>query len=158
MRIDYLSNHPGHAATLAAWHHAEWKDLYSDWSLETATAELNDHATRQTLPTSLVLLDGDKLLGSVSVVLEDAPDLQKYGSPWLASLFVTDDARGMGLGSALAEAAVELAALNDVPTLFLFTPEHEDFYAGLGWETVAEATLREIPVSVMSIVPVRHAG
>jgi len=58
-----------------------------------------------------VLLDGDELLGSVSVVMEDAPELQSYGSPWLASLFVVEDARGQGLGQALVEAAVELAAL-----------------------------------------------
>ncbi len=157
MRIDYIKNHPGHAATLAAWHHAEWSGLFADWSLKAATDELADHATRETLPTTLVLLDGDTLLGSVSVVNEDAPELQSHGGPWLASLYVAEDARGMGLGSALAEAGVELAALNDVPKLFLFTPEHEDFYAGLGWEKTADASLRDQPVTVMSIVPVRHA-
>ncbi len=158
MRIDYLENHPGHAATLAGWHHAEWKDLYADWTLSVATAELRDHATRKTLPTTLVLLDGEELLGSVSVVMEDAPELQSHGSPWLASLYVVENARGQGLGQALVEAAVELAALNDVPKLHLFTPEHEAFYADLGWEAIADADLRGTPVTVMAIAPVRHAG
>lgn len=157
MRIDYLENHPGHAATLAGWHHAEWRDLYADWTLAVATAELQDHATRKSLPTTLVLLDGDELLGSVSVVMEDAPQLQAHGSPWLASLYVVEDARGQGLGQALVEAAVELAALNDVPKLHLFTPEHAEFYRDLGWETLAEADLRGTPVTVMAITPVRHA-
>lgn len=157
MRIDYIKNHPGHAATLAAWHHAQWSHLFADWSLADAAAELADHATRESLPTTLVLLDDDQLLGSVSVVMADAPELQSHGGPWLASLYVDEQSRGMGLGSALAEAGVELAALNDVPKLFLFTPEHEEFYAGLGWEKAADGKVRDHDVSVMSIVPVRHA-
>jgi len=158
MRIDYLENHPGHAAQLAAWHHAEWAGLYSDWTLKAATAELQDHATRRTLPTSLVLLDGDELPGSVSVGMAVAPEFQAHGTPWLASLFVVEDARGQGLGQALVEAAVELAALNDVAKLHLFTPEHEEFYEDLGWESIADADLRGTPVKVMAIVPRRHAG
>lgn len=153
MRLDYLSNHPGRVPALAAWHHAQWGHLYRGWTLEVATAELQDHATRRTLPTTLVLLDGDTLLGSVSVVHEDAAELKDRGSPWLASLYVDEDARGQGLGQALVEAAVELAALNGVERLFLFTPEHAAFYEQLGWEAVESTQLNGTAVTVMAIVP-----
>ncbi|HMB55698.1 MAG TPA: GNAT family N-acetyltransferase [Arenimonas sp.] len=158
MRIDYLENHRDKIATLAAWHHGEWQHLYSDWTLKIATAELADHATRRSLPTTLVLLDGDTLLGSVSVVHEDAAELRDRGGPWLASLYVDPEARGQGLGQALVEAAAHLAALNDVPRLLLFTPGHEDFYTQLGWQTIEQAQLNGHAVAIMSLVPVLAAA
>ncbi len=121
MRIEFLDSHPERVATLAAWHHAEWGHLYDDWTLDAATTELIDHATRRTLPTTLVLLDDETLLGSVSLVLEDAPALRDRGAPWLASLYVVPEARGYGLGAKLVRAAVELAGKNAAEQLLLFT-------------------------------------
>lgn len=82
MRIDRIGRHPRHIPALAAWHHAEWGALYDDWTLAAAASELADHATRTSLPTTLLLVDGQDLLGSVSLLIEDAPALQDRGSPW----------------------------------------------------------------------------
>lgn len=153
MRIEPIAAHPGRIATLAAWHHAQWSHLYDDWTLEVATDELRDHASRAGIPTTLLLFDGDSLLGSVSIVLEDAPALQFLGSPWLASLYVVPEARGRGLGKRLVQAAVRLAAENQVPQLLLFTPEHGDFYRRLGWREFSRAELLGTPVDVMAIEP-----
>jgi len=153
MRIEPLADHPERVATLAAWHHAQWAHLYDDWTLQVASDELSDHASRRALPTTLVLLDGDDLLGSVSLVLEDAPDLQHLGSPWLASLFVRPEARGLGFGKALVRAAQTLAQQQGVSRLYLFTPEHADFYRKLGWAAFARTELRGTPVEVMAIEP-----
>lgn len=157
MRIEPLADHPARVATLAAWHHAQWSHLFDDWSLQIATDELRDHASRRDLPTTLVLIEGDELLGSVSLVLEDAPDLQHLGSPWLASLYVRPEVRGRGLGKALVRAAERLAAGQGVARLHLFTPEHADFYRQLGWSAFARAELRGTTVEVMAIEPQRAA-
>lgn len=138
---------------LAAWHHAQWAHLYDDWTLEVATRELEEHASRDAIPTTLLLFDGEDLLGSVSVVTEDAPALQFIGSPWLASLYVVPEARGRGLGKLLVQAAVRLAADNGVPRLLLFTPEHAGFYRSLGWREFRRAELLGTPVDVMAIEP-----
>lgn len=158
MRIEFIDEHRDQIATLAAWHHAEWGHLYSHWTLEVAAAELADHATRRTLPTTLVLMDGQQPLGSVSVVLEDAPELSGAGSPWLASLYVVAQARGRGLGARLAQAAVALAASQRVPQMFLFTPEHAVFYRRLGWNQVMRTTLQGTAVDLMEITPLQVAG
>ena len=63
MRIDYLDQHRGLIATLAEWHHGQWGDLYDHWTLDVARAELADQATRRTLPTTLVLMDGRRAVG-----------------------------------------------------------------------------------------------
>jgi GNAT superfamily N-acetyltransferase len=161
VRIDAIGRHPHHIPDLAAWHHAEWGPLYDDWTLDAAAAELADHATRTSLPTTLLLMEGEALLGSVSLLIEDAPALQDRGSPWLGSLFMRPDARGRGGGRVLVDAAVAHAAGEGVAVLRLFTLWHEDFYATLGWRVEERTTLHGTPVVIMSIVPaerVAHTG
>ncbi|MFY2763317.1 GNAT family N-acetyltransferase [Arenimonas sp. MALMAid1274] len=153
VRVRFLAEVPGHASTLARWHHAQWSGLYEDWSLQQATDELRDHATRRTLPTTLVAMDGDALLGSVSLVEEDAPELRDQGDAWLASLYVVPAARGQGLGQRLVRALVAHAAAQQVARLWLFTPEHAAFYARLGWRPQGSAKLRGVPVQLMDILP-----
>jgi len=154
MRIEPISLHRGQVATLAAWHHAQWGYLYSHWTHEVCLAELQSHAERDAgLPTTLLAFDGDDLLGSVSLVFEDAPELQEHGSPWLASLFVKPEARGRGVGALLTRAAVARAAQEGVGELFLFTPEHREFYARLGWQEIARTALKGTPVDLMCIAP-----
>ncbi|MBW8367128.1 MAG: GNAT family N-acetyltransferase [Arenimonas sp.] len=153
MAVRFLAEVPGHADTLARWHHATWGHLYTDWTLDVATEELLDHATRRSIPTTLVAMRGDVLLGSVSLVLEDAPELRDQGDAWMASLYVVPEARGQGLGVRLAKELVALAAQQQVERLWLFTPEHAPFYARLGWRPQGSAKLHGVPVHLMDIVP-----
>ena len=150
-----LADAPGLAPMLAAWHHAHWGHFYdpADWSLQAATDELRDHATRRGRPTTLVAFEGDEPAGSVSLVDEDAPEFTPVGDAWLASLFVRPDCRGRGIGQALVRECVALAAREGVPRLWLFTPEHVDFYAALGWRDLGAATLRGHAVHLMDILP-----
>lgn len=158
MRIESLDLHREHIATLAAWHHAEWGHLYDGWTLAMARVELQGHVGANGLPTTLVLLDGDRLAGSVSLVLEDAPELCEQGSPWLANLYVAADARGRGWGARLVNAAVELAARQEIPELYLFTPEHSEFYQRLGWRIISRTRLKGTPVDLMEMRPVAAAA
>jgi N-acetylglutamate synthase-like GNAT family acetyltransferase len=151
--IDFLDAHRAAIPRLAVWHHAEWGGLYDHWTLAVCRAELEDQATRRGLPTCLAASRDGDLLGSVSLVLEDAPELADQGSPWLASLYVRPDARGGGLGALLVRAAVAHAAAQGVDELFLFTPAHRDFYARLGWQPMLRTTLKGTPVDLMRIVP-----
>jgi len=154
MRIEPIALHRDRIATLAAWHHAQWGHLYSHWTYEVAFAELGEQAAReQGLPTTLLALEGEELLGSVSLVFEDAPELQEHGSPWLASLYVKPQARGRGIGAAWGRAAVGRAAAGAVEGRSRFTPEHKDFYARLGWRPLARTALKGTAVDLMCIAP-----
>ncbi len=156
MHIGFLDAHRDAIPALAAWHHAEWGHLYSDWTLDVGRAELDDHATRRSLPTTLVLHDDEGyLLGSVSLVLEDAPEFCDEGSPWLANLYVREQARGQGLGALLVHEAVALAAGLEIEELFLFTPAHRDFYQRLGWTHLVRTSLKGTGVDLMRCEPLR---
>jgi N-acetylglutamate synthase-like GNAT family acetyltransferase len=148
-RIEFLDAQRAAIPLLADWHHAEWGGYYDHWTHDVCQAELADHATRRTLPTTLVLLDAARVLGSVSLVLEDAPEFADEGSPWLASLYVRPDARGRGHGTRLVRAAIAHAAALDIDDLYLFTPDHRAFYERLGWKPLVRTTLKGKPVDLM---------
>src|SRR5439155_10150697 len=110
----------------------------------------HSHDDPDRVPTTLVAVsEDDGLLGSVSLVLDDLPGFERL-SPWLASLYVRPDRRGAGLGGRLLEAAVAEARRLGVHRLYLFTPEHEGYYASRGWSVVERASAGGQPVPIMS--------
>lgn len=154
-RIVPLADVPAVVDVLAERHHAEWGALMPGWSRADAIAELADHATRRSVPTTLVALaDDGSAQGSVSVVDVDAPEFADL-APWLASLYVWPQARGRGLGAHLVEAAVAIAAACGVARLHLFTRAHRAWYASLGWQVLERRRLGTVDVDVMWVAPGR---
>ena len=150
VQVRFLADAPEHVDQLADWHHAQWQYLYDGWTREVARAELLDHTRRKTLPTTLVLLENGSLLGSVSLLEEDAPELSHIGSPWLASLYVKPGERGKGYGALLVKALMKHASTISVDEMFLFTPEHKAFYRQLGWQELHRINLNGEHVDVMT--------
>lgn len=153
-RIVELSTCPEHVDRLASWHHAEWGLLYGEsWTDDDARRELREQAERRVWSNTLVALDGESLLGSVSVVSEDAAALSHYGSPWLASLFVAPEFRGRGVGSRLASAGINWAARHGVARLLLFTAGQSAYYQRMGWRLIARDALNGYGVDVFDLHP-----
>jgi predicted N-acetyltransferase YhbS len=150
MRIEPLADHPHLAPILARWHGAEWADLIPEWGPEAALAELLTHTNRDTIPITMVALDGDRLLGSVSLIVEDLAGWEHL-TPWLASVFVAPDARSGGIGTALVTHATQLAARLGVSRLHLFTEGQLAFYERLGWHAFGNATSQSHPVTIMAL-------
>ncbi len=149
LQIQFLADVPQQVNPLADWHHAQWQHLFKDWTLDVVRAELQEHAECKTLPTTLVLLENRRLLGSVSLIEEDAAEFTHIGSPWLASLYVKPSERGRGLGRKLVLALIEHAKAINLEKLFLFTPEHQHFYEKLGWQSIQQAVLQGEAVTIM---------
>jgi GNAT superfamily N-acetyltransferase len=138
------------ADTLARWHHTEWAGFYPGWTIESCRAELMAHTDPNCLPTTLVAFnDAGELLGSVSLLLDDLPGYECF-SPWLASLFVRADHRCRGVGRLLLEAAVGEARRLGVPELYLFTADHEGYYAARGWAVAERGSAGGQPVTIMT--------
>lgn len=148
-RFAYLTDHPDAVPLLAAWHHAEWSGLIRDWPLELAEAELASHRGRCTIPTTILAFEGERLVGSASLLAEDMPDFPAL-TPWLASVFVVPDRRGAGLGSALVHRALADARALGAGTVYLFTTEAEGWYAARGWQVVAHRAAGGTPGVIMS--------
>ena len=113
---------------LAEWHVAEWSPLIQGFNVPAMIAEFATHDGGLKIPTTLVALEDDELIGSVSLLDNDHDDIRAY-SPWLASLYVCPDQRGRGLDIDLERCCK------------------------LGWQDVATVHLRGVCATVMGIAP-----
>jgi predicted N-acetyltransferase YhbS len=147
-RIDYLADHPAAAPLLADWHHREWADLLPGWSLAQALAELRTHMGRRQIPTTLVAIEGDRVIGSASLVVADLDGWEQL-TPWLASLYVLPERRGRGVGRRLVARVVDEAAALGVPTVYLWTAGQQAYYARMGWRVAAAVVCSGRAVAIM---------
>ena len=149
------------APTLAGWHVAEWGHLYLGWTEPLATAEFQAMSVADTLPLTLVAFNGSRrraadVLGSVSLVLDDELEGFELVSPWLAGMYVVENARGRGLGGQLLDAAVVTARRLSVSRLHLFTDTVADWYRARGWRAIGSARPAGHEATVMAYNP--HAN
>ena len=150
MRIEYLADHPSLIPTLARWHQDQWSYLSPGRTMEQRVATLQAHLRPAQIPTSFVALSGDTLLGGAGLIAHDM-DTRMDLSPWLACVYVTPEHRRRGIGTALVQRVVHEARALDVDTLYLFTPDKEEFYARLGWSVIERTRYHGCQVVVMAL-------
>lgn len=152
VRIELLAGRADLAPILAGWHHAEWGHLYdpSVWGLDAAIREFEAMAEPGSADVTWIALDGDALVGSVSLVADD--DLDGFGhlTPWLASMYVVPEARGRGVASRLHDALVAGAAERGDEYVHLFTPGHDGYWSARGWRALARVEAEGHPATVMA--------
>lgn len=148
MDIRYLVECQQVILQVAQWLFNEWGRSLSGSSVEGSIARLQERLHRDQLPLTLVAMEAEVAIGTVSLVpfdIETRPDL----SPWLASLYVAPDLRRGGIGSALIVAVVREAERLGIDSLFLFTDSSQALYAKHGWETVESCLYRNRAVVIM---------
>ena len=150
MQIEYLADKAAFIPTLARWHHEECGHLSPGGSVEERGAKLQTHRGRQQIPTTFVALSEGMPLGSASLVAHDM-DTRMDLSPWLASVYVAPEHRRRGVGTALVQRVLREAEALSVTTLYLFTPDREEFYTRLGWSLVERTEYRGQQVDIMAL-------
>jgi len=150
MRIEYLADHIDHVPVLAKWFHDQWGHLDPDRSIEDGTERLYSKANRDKMPITFVAIDGDRPIGSASLVECDM-DTRAHLKPWLASVYVDAQFRTRGIGSSLVRRVVDEARVHGFSILYLWTPDKAHFYSTLGWTVIEETSYLNETVTVMSI-------
>ncbi len=147
-----LGERPGCIEQLAQWHFAQWGSINPASTVERRIDRLQGHLQGGRVPQTFVAVDGDRLLGSASLVAADLPSRDDL-SPWLATVYVDPPFRNRGVGAALVQRVAQEAQLLGFPMLYLFTPDRAAFYAKLGWQVVerdewngCEVTVMELPL------------
>lgn len=154
MQLASIADHPDLVETIGRWHWDEWGNADSGGSAESWIAGLRRRVTRDEIPTLYVALgDGGELLGSASLCEHDLPDRRDLAhlTPWLSGVYVTERARGRGVGSALVRHAVERAWLMGIQRLYLYTETAEVFYERLGWKRIGADVHEGEDVVLMAI-------
>jgi N-acetylglutamate synthase-like GNAT family acetyltransferase len=106
------------------------------YPLDYISTRLRENMEATPIPFALVAHDGEKFLGTSSVIasdLEERPQL----SPWVAAVWVEEDARGRGIGAALVNRAAQNCFALGVSRAYLCArPRMTGFYEALGWTVV----------------------
>jgi hypothetical protein len=71
MEIRHLAGHPDFIPTLARWFHQEWAYLHPDRTLADVEQLIHERTHRDRIPLALVAIEGDELLGTVCLKLQD---------------------------------------------------------------------------------------
>ena len=148
MKIACLADHQEVIPILAGWFHREWSYLYPQRTRQDVARSISERIKRTTIPLALLAFEGDELLGTVCLKTRDMDNRPEL-TPWLAGLYVKDVWRRRGVGSALVRAIETCAREIGVERLYLYTPEAERFYTGLGWCIKERTSYHHVPVSIM---------
>ncbi len=151
MDVLYLADCPKVVPVLAAWIYGEWSYLYPAMTLQDVVRFLLERLNKDRLPLTLVALEAGEPVGTVSLTTFDM-ETRRDLSHWLTSLYVAGPWRRRGIGSRLAETAMEKAAALDINKLFLFTTDVSLcvlFYSKLGWVVKEKMIYHSYPVIVM---------
>ncbi len=132
--IGFLADDDRHFELFAGWLHAQWSVPRGE-SLETRRLALRAQMRVDRLPVALTAYWQGSPAGIVSLRANDLQTRLRVG-PWLSALYVDEAMRGRGVGRALVEATLILAAWLDHPEVWLFTTDRGRFYEQLGWERV----------------------
>lgn len=148
MQAGFLKRNFHFAPRLAALHAAEWQHQYTDWDARVALTEFAAQHDDGRLPTTLIALEHDLLLGSISLIEDDLPGWEHL-TPWVASVYVLEQHRGAGIGAFLLDEALQVLHANAVTQAYLFTQSARGFFLRAGWEDFAPAVANGHAVTIM---------
>jgi len=138
MRIAHLQEYPCFLPVLADLCGSEWAHLYAGWDRAASLAEFSASRMDGQLPITLIALEEDDLLGTVSLIHNDLPGREDL-NPWLASLIVRPEHRGKQVATFLIGEAESLLQKQEIPAAYLFTETAGGLFEKLGWQALDQA-------------------
>lgn len=148
MQLLNLSQRPQVLSLIAGWHFNEWRGLYPQQTLADFSADLAEGLHGAAVPSTWLLMQGEEVLGTASLVQQDLSVCPEY-TPWLANVFIHPQRRGEGLGQRLIQGVLERAQAAGLQTLYLFTEDQVAFYQRLGFQPLKTVLCHQTPVTVM---------
>ncbi|GGY61780.1 hypothetical protein GCM10011613_01520 [Cellvibrio zantedeschiae] len=164
IKVQLLQHAPEHFAQVAAWHHQECERQGLQSSLSIRQQRLLLHVQHSALPKTIIALEGEELVGCVSLVnytyRTDSSVLIPPNSAtvWLSNLYVMTEKRRQGFGNLLIEAAKKYSQEFGANELWLSAAEFTDYYQKRAWEVVRKTRLGGRQVNVMRIALAEQAN
>jgi GNAT superfamily N-acetyltransferase len=149
VQIENVADHLHLIDIIALWHFREWGHVDPTGSVQSWADGLRQETNRGRVPTTFVALEGDELLGSVTLTDHDMTSHLDL-TPWLAGLYVKPEKRRLGVGTVLVRHAVQAAAEMGIHRLYLYTESARDLYQRLGWQVIVEDFYEGQAVTIMS--------
>jgi GNAT superfamily N-acetyltransferase len=108
------------------------------YPLDYITGRVAENLDPTPIPFAVVAHDGDRFLGTASVIASDLESRPQY-TPWVAAVWVDPEHRRRGVGAALVREAARGALNGGVDVVYLCAlPEKRGFYERLGWQRLED--------------------
>jgi N-acetylglutamate synthase-like GNAT family acetyltransferase len=106
------------------------------FSREHIAMRLTENMADAPIPFALVAHDGERFLGTSSVITSDLDERPQF-TPWVAAVWVEEDARKHGVGGELVNRATEdCFALGEKRVYLCARARMAGFYERLGWTMI----------------------
>jgi GNAT superfamily N-acetyltransferase len=148
LSIEYLADHPDLVPLLAGWFFREWGGRSPYDTLGSFEEYLLARMNRDKPPLTLVAFKDEEAVGTAALRIQEMVTHPQY-QYWLGSVYVKENWRRMGIGSALVEAVIEEAERLEIQVLYLYTRGKENFYARWGWKAIECPIYRGRTVTIM---------
>ena len=152
-QIKSLTLFPQHWQQAAEWAFAAWQHEFPD---DTAQTYLDQYAlaasnSGRLLEVHAAITAQDELLAIGTLVDDDDLPGATEPGPWLASVFVTPNARRTGVGSTIVQHIIERTRELGYSNLYLYTTNQQDWYLRKGWVRMRETLLNNLAHTVMRL-------
>ena len=152
-KVLLLGDHQRHWQEAAEWSFNAWHHEFPSDTVQTYLDQYALSASRPDLLTEIycAVSQGDELFGVATLVHDDElPDATEPG-PWLAAVFVTPDARKLGVGKTLVRTIVDRSRALGYSRLFLYTEHAKDWYEQMGWTKIRDTEFLGLHHTVMQL-------
>jgi GNAT superfamily N-acetyltransferase len=137
IEITFLADYPEVIPTLVHWFRAQWPEYYAGRTLADIAQDFYLEAQRSGLPVRLVAFADGELAGTITLREQAASTLPEY-HPGLGGLFVGEQYRGRGIGTALVKAGTDVAREQGYKKVYATTVTARGILERLGWKLVRE--------------------
>jgi GNAT superfamily N-acetyltransferase len=104
--------------------------------LDHIRGRLRENMEATPIPFALVAHDERRFLGTASAIVADLAERPQL-TPWVAAVWVEEEARRRGVGAALVDRAAQGCFALGVPRAYLCArPRMSGFYRRLGWKII----------------------
>jgi GNAT superfamily N-acetyltransferase len=142
-----LEERPEAAQILAQWFHDEWPEYHKGRSLPDIASRFR--LVPESQQTLIAEVDS-QVVGTASLrgAWEAAPEIPP---PWVGGLYVRTEFRGKGIGLALIDAIVDLAAADGEPVIHVSIYADPASYIRRGWRVIGTVFAGDENVTVLRI-------
>lgn len=149
--IKHLADCPEVIPTLASWAFNQWGQQYKMESVSVQLELFANRVNRDKIPLALVAFSGTQPVGTASLKVREMTT-HSHLLYWLGAVYVVEQFRSRGIGTALISRATDIARDLGVETLYLHTPDKAGLYLRLGWKEIERSIYCEHEVVIMKKV------
>lgn len=123
---------------VSEWIWKEWSKEHGD-KLEDVIYRSKHSINKNSVPQMYIAKYKNEVVGVVSIWTNDLTARQDL-SPWMATLYIKEKFRNMGIGKKLQYKCIEEAQRMNYKNLYLIT-DHKNYYEKTGWKFLEKAPL-----------------